>query len=320
MEGQPRIFFGPIASGNILLNDPGWRDRLRDQYGVRAVEMDGSGIADATWEAGVGYLVVRGICDLLRPEQERRLACVRRGGGGGLCAGGAGEDGERRGGRGEGAGWGEKKGEGAGQGSDGPAPNNLRVRNSYFRGREEELSRLDKTLRQDRQATVTQASVFGLGGVGKSALALEYAHRALERGAYPGGIWWVAAEGDPVDALVRLAPTLRAHAPEEVTRRLPPGETKAEAIAEEVRVALQGERAPSLLVLDNVSAAGWGKYVPAGAVRVLATTRGRGMKGARWGGHGGWRCCRRSRRSRWQRQSQGRRATRLRVRRASAWW
>ena len=63
IEGQPRIFFGPIASANTLLKDPVTRDRLREQHGAKAVEMEGSGIADATWQAGVGYLVVRGICD-----------------------------------------------------------------------------------------------------------------------------------------------------------------------------------------------------------------------------------------------------------------
>jgi len=36
---------------------------LREQFGTRAVEMEGSGVADATWSHGVGYLVVRGVCD-----------------------------------------------------------------------------------------------------------------------------------------------------------------------------------------------------------------------------------------------------------------
>ena len=61
--GQPRVFLGPIASANTLLKDRAKRDALRDQFSVRAVEMEGSGIADATWTHGIGYLVVRGICD-----------------------------------------------------------------------------------------------------------------------------------------------------------------------------------------------------------------------------------------------------------------
>lgn len=40
------------------------RDELRDRFKVKAVEMEGSGVADATWEyEKAGYLVVRGICD-----------------------------------------------------------------------------------------------------------------------------------------------------------------------------------------------------------------------------------------------------------------
>jgi nucleoside phosphorylase len=62
-RGLPRIFLGPIASANELLKDPVKRDALRDHFGVKAVEMEGSGIADATWISGKGYLVIRGICD-----------------------------------------------------------------------------------------------------------------------------------------------------------------------------------------------------------------------------------------------------------------
>lgn len=63
ITGQPRVFKGPIASANILLKDPVKRDQLRDKFGVKAVEMEGSGIADASWYTETGYLVVRGICD-----------------------------------------------------------------------------------------------------------------------------------------------------------------------------------------------------------------------------------------------------------------
>lgn len=62
-EGEPRVFLGPIASSNSLLKNPALRDQLRDRYGVKAVEMECSGIADATWERGAGYLAIRGICD-----------------------------------------------------------------------------------------------------------------------------------------------------------------------------------------------------------------------------------------------------------------
>jgi nucleoside phosphorylase len=60
----PRVFLGPIASSNAVQGDYRKRDYLRDRFKVKAVEMEGSGIADATWEYGtVGYLDIRGICD-----------------------------------------------------------------------------------------------------------------------------------------------------------------------------------------------------------------------------------------------------------------
>lgn len=62
-DGYPKVFKGKIASANTLLKDYAHRQALREQFSVRAVEMEASGIADAAWDSGSGYLVVRGICD-----------------------------------------------------------------------------------------------------------------------------------------------------------------------------------------------------------------------------------------------------------------
>jgi nucleoside phosphorylase/tetratricopeptide (TPR) repeat protein len=61
--GHPRVFHGPIAAANVLLKNAARRDDLRGKFGVKAVEMEGSGIADAAWDGRVGYLVIRGTCD-----------------------------------------------------------------------------------------------------------------------------------------------------------------------------------------------------------------------------------------------------------------
>jgi nucleoside phosphorylase len=77
--GIPRVFFGPIASSNTLLKNAARRDSLRDRFGVLAVEMEGSGIADATWQHGSGYLVVRGIsdyCDAAKGDDWQRYAAA----------------------------------------------------------------------------------------------------------------------------------------------------------------------------------------------------------------------------------------------------
>jgi nucleoside phosphorylase len=58
----PYLHFGKIGSANILLKDPNIRDHLCNM-GIHAVEMEGSGVADAAWHFGVQVIVVRGICD-----------------------------------------------------------------------------------------------------------------------------------------------------------------------------------------------------------------------------------------------------------------
>src|SRR5581483_3761476 len=65
-------------------------------------------------------------------------------------------------------------------------------RNPYFTGREEILEALHTQLGADQAAVLTQSSALhGLGGVGKTQIALEYAYRhALEYSA----VFWIGAE------------------------------------------------------------------------------------------------------------------------------
>lgn len=63
VDGKPRIFRGKIGSANLVLKSSEHRKKIRDKHGIIAVEMEGSGIADATWNHRAGYLVVRGVCD-----------------------------------------------------------------------------------------------------------------------------------------------------------------------------------------------------------------------------------------------------------------
>src|SRR6476469_7558574 len=81
-----------------------------------------------------------------------------------------------------------------------------------FTGRANELDRLDAILMRDKPAAVTQASVGrvavqGMGGVGKTSLAIEYAHRY--RNLY-AGVCWCPAETRVglMGALASLAVTL----------------------------------------------------------------------------------------------------------------
>jgi nucleoside phosphorylase len=62
-KGWPRVHRGAIATADTLLKDPNLRDQLRDRFGARAVEMEGSGVQTAAWAKGKDIMVVRGICD-----------------------------------------------------------------------------------------------------------------------------------------------------------------------------------------------------------------------------------------------------------------
>lgn len=86
-----------------------------------------------------------------------------------------------------------------------------------FTGRAEALDQLDAVLTQDKPAAVTQvsrAAVQGMGGVGKTSLAVEYAHRF--RNLYDG-VWWCPAETrtDLMTSLAALAVDFEVVSPEE---------------------------------------------------------------------------------------------------------
>ncbi len=68
-ENSPRLFVGPIGSGNILLKDVGVRNRFRKDKGVLVMEMESSGCADACQKAGVRFFAIRGTCDYCNPDK-----------------------------------------------------------------------------------------------------------------------------------------------------------------------------------------------------------------------------------------------------------
>jgi nucleoside phosphorylase len=62
-RGLPRVHGGGIGTADTLLKNDATRDQLRDDFNVRAVEMEASGLQNAAWSHGKDVFVVRGICD-----------------------------------------------------------------------------------------------------------------------------------------------------------------------------------------------------------------------------------------------------------------
>jgi hypothetical protein len=137
---------------------------------------------------------------------------------------------------------------------------NLPARNPGFTGRGELLARVREMLADGGRVAVH--ALRGMGGVGKTQLAAEYAHRFA--GFYELA-WWLDAEHSGLigDQFASLGLAL--------------GCVEAEMGAEAVRAAVLAElrqRDRWLLVFDNAQAStDVGQWLPGGAGHVLITTR-----------------------------------------------
>jgi tetratricopeptide (TPR) repeat protein len=144
---------------------------------------------------------------------------------------------------------------------------NVPPRIPTFMGRVDELDRLDAILTRDKPAAVTQVSrvaVQGLGGVGKTSLAVEYAHHF--RGLYDG-VWWCHAETRTtlLASLAAIATVLEA---------APPDHADIEMAARAALRRLAEHRDVWLLVYDNLTAPEEiSDLLPSAGARVLITSR-----------------------------------------------
>jgi len=71
---------------------------------------------------------------------------------------------------------------------------NLPYGSENFVGREAELEQIHAQLQQ--RSTVAISALSGMGGIGKTELALQYARQHCREGDYPGGLCWVRARED----------------------------------------------------------------------------------------------------------------------------
>jgi hypothetical protein len=136
---------------------------------------------------------------------------------------------------------------------------NIPARNRDFTGRDGPLAVV-----RERLAAGDRAVIAGLGGVGKTQLAVEYAHRFA--GSYKIA-WWVdAAEADLIgDQIAALAIALNCV----------PASASTEAARPAVLAELR-QRGSWLLVFDNAeNPADIGPWLPSGG-HVLITSRSRG--------------------------------------------
>jgi tetratricopeptide (TPR) repeat protein/transcriptional regulator with XRE-family HTH domain len=151
------------------------------------------------------------------------------------------------------------------------------ARNPYFTGRDEVLDHLMQLLMPDvpeqptalRQAALTQLQALtGLGGIGKTQIAVEYAYRAREQEHYTH-IFWITAASE--EAILNSFTSLVDQLPTIVVRE----ETDQRQLARAIIEWLEQCEEPWLLILDNADDLSLlSSYLPKrGNGSVLLTTR-----------------------------------------------
>jgi tetratricopeptide (TPR) repeat protein len=142
-----------------------------------------------------------------------------------------------------------------------------------FTGRVGDLIAIDDALREG--ATAAVVAVHGMGGVGKSTVAREYAWEASQNPNGYAGIWWLDAETDKtarawpgIEAgLVALGAVFNRSIAEAKNR-----EEAARQALEDLGSA--GFSKPWLLIYDNLDdTAALDEWKPPGNVRVIVTSR-----------------------------------------------
>ncbi|KAG2421570.1 hypothetical protein HFD88_005545 [Aspergillus terreus] len=170
---EPRVHYGLIASGNQLIRDSMSRDRIAQRHGALCFDMEAAGLMNQ-----LPVLVIRGICDYCDSHKSKTwqgyasmtaasyakilLSKVPSAKGNTILK------------------------------TPSTSPRSFMVpfpRNTQFLSRESELSRLEAMI-TSRDGGRRRAALSGLGGVGKTHIALELAYRLDER-AKEYSIFWI---------------------------------------------------------------------------------------------------------------------------------
>ncbi|GAM44062.1 hypothetical protein TCE0_060f19382 [Talaromyces pinophilus] len=218
---MPQIHYGLIASGDQVMKDSKTRDRLAQQYGILCFEMEAAGVMD-----GLPTLVIRGICDYCDSHKQKQwqgyaaltaaaytkllLSIIP-----------------------------------ISRMDINPKSKKARhwmvslTRNPNFVGRQDEIAKLEKSLTM--QQGPRKIAITGLGGVGKTQIALELAHRIWDQNQ-EWSIFWIPCTSHAIieQMFLQIASKLELH-------DVNPAEVK-----ERVKNYLGSERVGKwLLILDN---------------------------------------------------------------------
>ncbi|OQE31002.1 hypothetical protein PENFLA_c002G04777 [Penicillium flavigenum] len=217
---SPYIHYGLIASGDQVMKDSETRDCLAQQHGILCFEMEAAGLMDE-----LPTLVIRGICDYCDSHKQKEWQGYAA-----LTAAAY-------------AKW--LLSVVPGCHTDPQVTRKVRhwmvpfARNTKFVGRQKELTELERTI--SVQDGPTRVAITGLGGVGKTQIALEVAYRVRERDN-ECSIFWV-----PCTSHAMIEQTFLT-----IAQVLGISGVKSADAKEQIRAYLSSERGGRwLLIFDN---------------------------------------------------------------------
>ena len=219
----PHIHYGLIASGDQVMKDSEARDRLAHQHGILCFEMEAAGLMD-----GLPTLVIRGICDYCDSHKQQEWQGYAA-----LTAAAY-------------AKW-LLSAMPVSLMTQGLTKNNCRMghymvplgRNPRFVGRQNEITRLEELIMM--KDGPRKVAITGLGGVGKTQVALELAYRIRDRDT-ECSIFWLACTSYEVmeQTYLNIAQAVGLH------------DVKPAEVKEQVKRYLSSEHAGKwLLIFDN---------------------------------------------------------------------
>ncbi|MEP0896887.1 MULTISPECIES: tetratricopeptide repeat protein [Leptolyngbya] len=145
-------------------------------------------------------------------------------------------------------------------------PENLPRLSDVFVGRTEDLKKLHEQVKSGKPTAIS--AIAGMGGIGKTELAAQYASQQRDLGVYPGGVLWLSARTDLSEQIIEFARyQLQLNIPEDVEP-----ERKVQDIWK------QWQQKETLIVLDDVKDYGAiQRFLPPqrSYFKVLLTTRSR---------------------------------------------
>lgn len=219
---EPRVYYGLIASGNQVMRDGKTRDLIAQGRGILCFEMEAAGLMDI-----VPSLIIRGICDYCDSHKQKEWQ--------GYAAFAA-------------AAYAktvliqvplqERSQQTAYLTESGSGQRHWMVpfyRNPRFVGREEELATVEEFFKTGQP----KVAICGLGGVGKTQIAIEFAHRLRKR--KPAcSIYWIPCTSyvSVEQAYMDIAQTIGL-------------QVKTSKVKEHVKAHLSQRGQNWLLILDN---------------------------------------------------------------------